>query len=132
MNIIEFEDICLKIGSSEILSNVTFDVQKGDIFCLVGNNGAGKSSLICILLGLTTSYTGKERISLSSDLCKSRERIGSVIDSLKVNTHTSVQKDIFMIFAGYMAYLQDRAVKYSIRSGWQTSAENISCIIHWE
>ena len=92
MNIIEFEDICLKIGSSEILSNVTFDVQKGDIFCLVGNNGAGKSSLIRILLGLTTSYTGKVRISLSSDLCKSRERIGSVIDSLKVNTHISAER----------------------------------------
>lgn len=92
MNIIEFEDICLKIGSSEILSNVTFDVQKGDVFCLVGNNGAGKSSLIRILLGLTTSYTGKVRISINSDLCKSRERIGSVIDSLQVNTHISAER----------------------------------------
>jgi zinc transport system ATP-binding protein len=43
----------------EVLSDVTFSVDKGDYVGLAGPNGAGKTTLIKILLGLLKEYRGK-------------------------------------------------------------------------
>lgn len=40
------------------ISNMSFDVQKGEIFGFLGPSGAGKSTLQKILTGLLTTYTG--------------------------------------------------------------------------
>ncbi len=40
------------------LSNLNLSVQKGEIFCLLGQNGAGKSTTINLFLGFTEPTTG--------------------------------------------------------------------------
>lgn len=44
--ILEMKNITKKFPGVTALSNVTFDVEKGEILALVGENGAGKSTLI--------------------------------------------------------------------------------------
>ncbi len=85
MKVIEFENIRLKIGNNLILDDVSFDINEGDIYGLIGHNGAGKTSLIRVLLGLTTTYKGKLRIFSDPKPSHQRIRIGSVIDSLNVD-----------------------------------------------
>ncbi|HEX4548085.1 metal ABC transporter ATP-binding protein [Pseudomonas sp.] len=48
---LEFSEVCLTLGRTTILDNVTFQVQPGHVHALVGPNGGGKSSLIKTLLG---------------------------------------------------------------------------------
>ncbi len=44
------------------LSNITFNVQRGEIFALLGPNGAGKSTLINIICGITNKTSGKVKV----------------------------------------------------------------------
>lgn len=47
------------IGKHRILSDVSLELQAGEIHALVGANGAGKSTLIRILSGADTSFNGE-------------------------------------------------------------------------
>jgi len=48
---IEFEDVNLTLGNSRILQDINFAVRAGEIHCIIGANGGGKTSLIRSMLG---------------------------------------------------------------------------------
>lgn len=58
---IEFVDVSFKYPQSEqpVLKNVSFRLEKGKHYALVGENGCGKTTIIKLLTGLYDSYTGE-------------------------------------------------------------------------
>lgn len=57
--IIEVENLVKRFGSFVANDNLTFDVYKGEIFGFLGANGAGKTTAIKILCGLSSPTSGK-------------------------------------------------------------------------
>ena len=55
---IEFDNVNLALGATHILENVNFAIDSGDIHCIVGANGGGKTSLILSMLG-QMPHTGR-------------------------------------------------------------------------
>lgn len=53
------ENLSLAYGGAEALSDVSFEVQKGQIVAIVGSNGAGKSSLIRSIAGIEKPQHGR-------------------------------------------------------------------------
>lgn len=51
--------LCIGRGDRKLLSNVDFAVSAGDVLHLKGRNGAGKSSLIEVLVGLRAPQSGE-------------------------------------------------------------------------
>ena len=51
-------DVDVHYGNIQILFNVDFDVEEGEIVALLGTNGAGKSTLLRAISGLTTASNG--------------------------------------------------------------------------
>ena len=51
-------DICLHYGSSQILYNISIEAMIGEITCLMGSNGVGKTSLLKVLSGNHPSSSG--------------------------------------------------------------------------
>lgn len=56
---IKVENISFKYKSMNVLENINFEINEGDIISLLGPNGAGKSTIIKIILGLLTQDTGE-------------------------------------------------------------------------
>lgn len=48
---IRFDSVGLELGGTEILTGIDFEVGPGEIHCLIGPNGGGKTSLVRCLLG---------------------------------------------------------------------------------
>jgi ABC-type branched-subunit amino acid transport system ATPase component/predicted MFS family arabinose efflux permease len=51
-------DVDVSYGNVQVLFNVDFDVEAGEIVALLGTNGAGKSTLLRAVAGLTTPANG--------------------------------------------------------------------------
>ncbi len=59
MSIISVENLSKSYGSTSVLENLCFTVEKGDTLYIVGENGSGKTTLIKTLLGLEAPTSGR-------------------------------------------------------------------------
>jgi urea transport system ATP-binding protein len=62
--VLKLENVHAYYGSSHILHGVNFNVEAGEIFCLLGRNGVGKTTLLKTLMGLVDRVSG--RITLNN------------------------------------------------------------------
>jgi len=51
MSLLRFEDISLEFGDQLILRNAEFAIEAGERICLIGRNGAGKSTTLKLIMG---------------------------------------------------------------------------------
>ena len=49
MNIIEFNNITKRFGNLVANDDISFSIEKNSVHCIVGENGAGKSTMMKIL-----------------------------------------------------------------------------------
>ena len=57
--IIEFKNVSLAYGNRLILDNISFGINEGQIFGMLGPNGVGKSTIFNLITGLITPKYGK-------------------------------------------------------------------------
>jgi len=53
------ENLCKKFGSFTAVDHISFEVEKGEIFGFLGANGAGKTTAMRMLTGLSKATSGK-------------------------------------------------------------------------
>ena len=58
-SIIEFDKVSLSFGNRLILDNISFRINEGQIFGMLGPNGVGKSTIFNLITGLVTPKLGK-------------------------------------------------------------------------
>jgi phospholipid/cholesterol/gamma-HCH transport system ATP-binding protein len=49
---IAYRDITITLGGRRVLEDVTFEIREGEVFCIIGKSGVGKSVMIKQLVGL--------------------------------------------------------------------------------
>jgi len=57
-NVISLQNVNKQYASETVLNDINFEVQSGECIVLVGHNGAGKTSLMKLMLGLTKPTSG--------------------------------------------------------------------------
>lgn len=73
-HIIEVKDMVKKFGSFTANDRLTFHVERGEIFGFLGANGAGKTTAIRILCGLSYPTSGEIHVA-GHDVYREREKI---------------------------------------------------------
>lgn len=84
MNILKVEKLCKKVGKKEILKNVSFQIDEGDILAFIGPNGAGKTTTIKCILGLQRLTKGSITIcgyNIEKDFVKAISHVGCIVES---------------------------------------------------
>ena len=79
---IKLENIKKSYGKNEILKGVNMQINKGDIYGLVGKNGAGKTTIFKMILGLSEKNEGTVSIEGSKterELMHNRSKIGFLV-----------------------------------------------------
>src|SRR5512136_610032 len=61
--LVSIEDISKKYKDLKALNNISFEINKGEIFGYIGPNGAGKTTTIKIMVGLLRQTSGQLFIS---------------------------------------------------------------------
>lgn len=82
--VIQTKQLTKVYGEQTVVKNVSLHVQKGKIYGLLGRNGAGKTSIMKMILGLTTISSGEIEVFGQSIQGKEKSvypRIGSIIET---------------------------------------------------
>lgn len=66
MAILKVKNLTTGYHGLDVLKDVSFEVNQGDYFCIIGSNGSGKSTLIKCLLGLVPHSGGKIEFAVSN------------------------------------------------------------------
>src|ERR1700742_4506472 len=87
MPLLQLRQILLKYSAAPLLDHVDFQVEAGERICLLGRNGAGKTSLMRIITGEETPNGGEIILSSETKVTRLIQEIpdditGTVMDVL--------------------------------------------------
>ncbi|MGA1061720.1 MAG: ATP-binding cassette domain-containing protein [Ilumatobacteraceae bacterium] len=104
MSAITVENLVVEYGDLRAVDRLDLDIASGEVYALLGENGAGKTSTIEVLEGLRTRTSGSVRVlghdpaDASRDL---RDRIGIVLQSTGVERQITVAEAVALYGAVY-------------------------------
>ncbi len=58
MAVLSLKNVCFSYGKTPVLKDVSYDFEKGKMYCIVGKSGAGKTTLLSVLSGLAEASSG--------------------------------------------------------------------------
>lgn len=95
--IVEIKHLQKRFGKFQAVTDVSFDVYRGDVFGFLGPNGAGKSTTIRAMLSLIKASGGELKL-FGKDLTKDRnyilQRIGCIVEKPDFYKYLSAEKNI--------------------------------------
>lgn len=94
--VIDIKNLSKSFGTHEVLRDVNFSVNKGEVVCLIGSSGSGKSTLLrCINLLETPSggaiiYKGNDILTTKQSVEKYRTHLGMVFQQFNLFNNLDV------------------------------------------
>jgi ABC-2 type transport system ATP-binding protein len=102
MNVIEVDNLTKKFGNFTAVDHISFSVSKGEIFGFLGANGAGKTTAMRMLCGLSKPTSGKGTVAgydIAREPEKIKSRIGYMSQKFSMYEDLKVWENI-RLFAG--------------------------------
>ena len=100
--IISVEELSKAFGQHEVLRKIDFNVEPGEIICIVGSSGSGKSTLLrCINKQETQTsgkirYHGKEIGAVQKEINDYRSKVGMVFQSFNLFNNMTVLQNCML------------------------------------
>jgi iron(III) transport system ATP-binding protein len=97
---VTFENVSLSFGAVEAVRNVSFELNRGEIVCLLGPSGCGKSTLLRIAAGVETPDTGrvlldgKEVVGPSVFVPPERRGVGLMFQDFALFPHLTILENV--------------------------------------
>ena len=98
--LIQVRDLKKCFGSNTVLEGVTVDIYKGDVVCVIGASGSGKSTFLrCLNLleeptGGQILFEGADITDKKSDINMHRQKMGMVFQQFNLFPHMTVMENL--------------------------------------
>lgn len=103
MSILEVENICKSFGHTEILKDISFSLEKGQVLSIIGSSGSGKTTLLRCLNFLETPNKGIIRVNDEVLFDASAKKTKSESEIRKKRLHFGLVFQNFQLFPQYTA-----------------------------
>lgn len=97
MNVISVQNLTKRFGSFTAVDQITFNVEQGEIFGFLGANGAGKTTAMRMLCGLSLPTSGEANVAgfdLYKDAEKIKQNIGYMSQKFSLYEDLTIRENI--------------------------------------
>lgn len=109
--IVEFRNVSYQIGATQVLKDISFQVERGEILVLLGESGCGKTTTLKLINRLIDPTGGEIVVdgkrTTDWDAVELRRRIGYVLQDGGLFTHMTVRHNVGIVLA--LTGREDRA-----------------------
>jgi ABC-2 type transport system ATP-binding protein len=113
---IELDGLTKYYGDLLAVDDISFEVNKGEVFGFLGPNGAGKTSTIRMLVGLSTPSSGTATVagySITDDIVEVKRRVGLVPEVSNLYDELSVWDNLIFMSQLYHIPRSERSGRVS-------------------
>jgi glutamine ABC transporter, ATP-binding protein len=118
--LIEVKNLCKEFHGKQVLKNISLDINKGDVVCLIGPSGSGKSTFLRCLNRMEEANSG-EILFEGTDICKKdvdinvhRRKMGMVFQQFNLFPHMTVLQNLVLAPMKLQKISADEAEKYAM------------------
>lgn len=100
MSVVKAQNVVKRFGELTVLSDVSFEVERGKVVAIIGRSGSGKSTLLRCLNGLESIEGGQLEVLGQTMPCSPRElralreKVGMVFQSYNLFPHKTVEENV--------------------------------------
>ena len=101
MSVLSLQNISFSYGRTPVLKDISYEFEKGKMYCIIGKSGAGKTTLLSLLSGLAKPtagdiiYDGKSIAKIDKYTFRSRY-IGVVFQSFNLITKYTALENVVL------------------------------------
>ncbi|EXG88228.1 amino acid ABC transporter ATP-binding protein, PAAT family [Clostridium sp. ASBs410] len=98
--LIQVQNLGKKFGDVEVLKDITVDIYKGDVVCVIGPSGSGKSTFLRCLNRLEEPtgghilFEGVDIVDKKTNIDKHRQKMGMVFQQFNLFPHMTILKNL--------------------------------------
>lgn len=111
MSLVEVKNLNKKFGKKQVLHDVNFVINEGEILGFIGPNGAGKTTTIKLMLGLQSIGSGTVTIDgydIVKDFEKAIKGVGAIVESPDLYMYLSGRQNLQLIANYYKGITKER------------------------
>src|SRR5699024_3066184 len=106
---IEVNNITKHFGRKEVLKGVSFTARKGEITCLIGVNGVGKTTVLNAIMNLTPIDSGDILVDGKKVTKDSYNKITFIPDAITMQPHMKIRDTFQFMDDFYDTWNEERA-----------------------
>ena len=116
MALLSLQNISFSYDKTPVFRDISYDFEKGKMYCIIGKSGAGKTTLLSLLSGLTTPtageiiYDGKSIAKIDKYTFRSKY-IGVVFQSFNLITKYTALENVILSMDVSGAKIKDKKEK---------------------
>jgi len=114
--IVRTNGLTKKVKDKVLVSNVNLHIKKGEIYGFLGQNGAGKTTIMKMLTGLISPTAGEIALfnqKLTETSKSSLKRVGSIIEYPIFFEHLTAMENLHL-HCEYLGYYDQKAIKQAL------------------